>query len=182
MSEIDHLKLPELLGITWLQAGAIAVATCLIYLFLVVILRALGQNVVSRLSTSDMAAVVVIGAIAGRVTLGHTPTLAGGVVALLTLFCMQALLRFIALSHRGEAWVHARPVVIWARGELTPAARRHSTTTEEIMIAVRLRGVACVDDVAAVILEPNGQLSVLTGPATALDPRLLAGVKDAERI
>ncbi|MDY5131173.1 DUF421 domain-containing protein, partial [Actinotignum timonense] len=60
--------------------------------------------------------------------------------------------------------------------------RRHSTTTEEIMMAVRLRGVACVDDVAAVILEPNGQLSVLTGPAAALDPRLLAGVKDAERI
>ncbi|MEW6877748.1 hypothetical protein V3M50_09145 [Trueperella pyogenes] len=78
MKEINALTLEELLGITGFQALAIVLATVAMYAFLLVLLRVLGQRVSARLSTYDMAAIIIIGAIAGRATLGHTPTLAGG--------------------------------------------------------------------------------------------------------
>lgn len=182
MKEINALTLEELLGITGFQALAIVLATVAMYAFLLVLLRVLGQRVSARLSTYDMAAIIIIGAIAGRATLGHTPTLAGGVVALLTLFSMRAVLGLLRLNPRGNSIINNPPIVVMAGTTIFPDALREAHVSEnELWMALRQAGVRNDDEIAAVVLEPNGKFSVLHR-GVPIDPRILAHTRGQDRI
>lgn len=182
MHSINELSFVNLLSITWLQAGSIVLATVLMYLFLMVVLRTLGQRISANLSTYDMAAIVVVGAIAGRTTLGHTPTLAGGFVALVTLFVMRALFALLQLSPRGDSLINNPPIVVMAGNTVfEDVLSRAHISTDQLWMALRLAGVRNDDEIATVILEPNGQFSVLKR-GVPVDPRLLEQVDGAGRI
>lgn len=182
MKEINALTFEELLGITGFQALTIVLATVAMYAFLLVLLRVLGQRVSARLSTYDMAAIIIIGAIAGRATLGHTPTLAGGVVALLTLFSMRAVLGLLRLNPRGNSIINNPPIVVMAGTTIFLDALREAHVSEnELWMALRQAGVRNDDEIAAVVLEPNGKFSVLRR-GVPIDPRILAHTRGQDRI
>ncbi|QOR46972.1 DUF421 domain-containing protein [Trueperella pecoris] len=182
MKEINALTFGELLGITGFQALAIVVGTIAMYTFLLVLLRVLGQRVSARLSTYDMAAIIIIGAIAGRATLGHTPTLAGGVVALLTLFSVRAVLGFLRLNPLGNSIINNPPIVVMAGTTIfTEALREAHVSQDELWMALRQAGVRNDDEVAAVVLEPNGSFSVLRR-GVPIDPRILAHTRGQDLI
>ncbi|QOQ38590.1 DUF421 domain-containing protein [Trueperella pecoris] len=182
VKEINALTFGELLGITGFQALAIVVGTIAMYTFLLVLLRVLGQRVSARLSTYDMAAIIIIGAIAGRATLGHTPTLAGGVVALLTLFSVRAVLGFLRLHPRGNSIINNPPILVMAGTTIfTEALREAHVSQDELWMALRQAGVRNDDEVAAVVLEPNGSFSVLRR-GVPIDPRILAHTRGQDLI
>ena len=72
------------------EAVAVVLATAGMYWALVVLVRLLGQRALARMSSTDLATAVALGAVIGRAALGYTPTLGAGVIALVTLFTMQA--------------------------------------------------------------------------------------------
>lgn len=182
MDSINALSFAELLGITPLQAGSVVLATILMYVFLLLLLRTLGQRISANLSTYDMAAIVIVGAIAGRTTLGHTPTLAGGFVALVTLFVVRFAFSKMQLSPRGDSLINNPPIVVMAGTTIFDAElRRARISQEELWMALRLAGIRNDDEIATVILEPNGQFSVLKR-GIPVDPRLLEHVSGSERI
>lgn len=180
--ELNGLSFGELLGITGLQALAVVVGTVAMYAFLLLILRVIGQRVSARLSTHDMAAIIIVGAIAGRSTLGHTPTLAGGAIALVTLFLMRSVLGRMRHNPHGDSLINTPPIVVMARTDIFPDSLRHARVTEaELWMALRQAGVRNDDEIAAVVFEHNGQFSVLrTG--VPIDPRILEHVDGADRI
>ncbi len=178
----DTMTMRELLSITPTQALAVALATVLMYCFLLALLRMLGQRVSTGLSTYDMAAVVIVGAIAGRATMGHTPTLTAGAIALTTLFIMRWIMSLLRLSPRADSLINNHPVVVMAGGEVFVGTLGHNGLSEdELWQALRLAGVRNDDEVSAVILEPNGQFSVLKR-GFLIDPKILHGVRNAELI
>lgn len=182
MDALNDLSFADLLGITWLQAGSIALATVLMYLFLMVVLRTLGQRITANLSTYDMAAIVVVGAIAGRTTLGHTPTIAGGFVALVTLFLIRAAVGALQLTPRGDSIINNPPIVVMAGNTVfEEELERAHISTDQLWMALRLAGIRNDDEIATVILETNGQFSVLKR-GVPVDPRLLEHVQGAELI
>lgn len=180
--EIDKLSLLELLTLTWEQAISIVLGTVVMYLFLLALLRMLGQRITAKLSTYDMAAIVIVGAIAGRATLGHVPTLTGGIIALITLFTMRWLLGMAKRSARGESWINNQPIVVMAGTDIfDDVLHKANISTEELWMALRLAGIRNDDEVATVILEPTGAMSVLKR-GVPIDPRILENVKGRERI
>ncbi|MFP7696619.1 DUF421 domain-containing protein [Trueperella sp. LYQ143] len=182
MTSIDTLSFGELLTLSWEQAAGIVVGTVVMYMFLLLLLRMLGQRVSANLSTYDMAAIIIVGAIAGRATLGLTPTLTGGLVALLTLFSMRALLSLLRLSPRGDSLISNPPIVVMAGTEIFREELRAAHISEDdLWMALRLAGVRNDDEIGTVILEPNGSFSVLRR-GCPIDPRILARVRGAERI
>ncbi len=182
MDSINELTFWDLLSITWLQAGSIVLATVLMYLFLLVLLRTLGQRISANLSTYDVAAIVIVGAIAGRTTLGHTPTLTGGFVALITLFLVRSLLGKLQLTPRGDSLINNPPIVVMAGNTVFEDELHKARISEdELWMALRLAGVRNDDEIATVILEPNGSFSVLKR-GVPVDPRLLEHVNGSERI
>lgn len=150
------------LGISGSGALEVVVATVVIYVAFLLLVRVLGQRALVAASGYDVACVIALGAVVGRTTLLATPSLAGGVLALVTLLGMQ---RLVGIAHRGRSVrrvLGREPVVLVEDGRVrTENVRRARFGDDELRQLLRLAGVARLDDVAYVVLERNGQVSVV---------------------
>jgi len=179
---VDWARVGERLGIGPTHAVAVVVSAVGIYLAFLVLVRVFGARVLTGMGTFDVVVVITIGAVAGRVILGHPPTLAAGVIGLLCLFAMEAAFGEARRTIRGARWVNAGPVLLMAGPEvLTRNLRAAHVTVPELNAALRHAGVRRHEEVACAVFESTGRISVLRR-GEALDPALLAGVRDAERI
>ncbi|MGI8613285.1 MAG: DUF421 domain-containing protein [Nocardioidaceae bacterium] len=165
------------LGLTWTQAASVVISTVGIYLTFLVLLRLVGQRALASMSSFDIAATIALGAVVGRVVLGYTPTLLAGVIALCTLFALQALFGLIRRSPRVDAVLSNLPLLLMADGQLLDDNLHKAHLVEsELRAQLRLAGVRDYDDVACVILERTGALSVLRRGET-ISSALLADVR-----
>jgi uncharacterized membrane protein YcaP (DUF421 family) len=152
----------ELLTITPTEVVATIVATVAMYLVMVVLIRVLGQRLIASLSSFDVAAVIAFGAIIGRSALGDRPRLMTGVVALCTLVLIQAIVGAMRATPLGSRVVAVKPVLLMAGPRRLEAnLRRCHISDAELRSRLRLAGVRHPDQVAAVIFEPSGSVSVL---------------------
>src|SRR5690625_3147837 len=152
----------ELLWISPTEALAVALATIGMYLAMLVFVRLLGPRVLSGLSGFDLVAVIAFGSIIGRASLGETPRLAGGIVALATLLVMQGLVGLVRRLRWGALAVTSDPVLLMAGSRVIEEhMRRCHVQPGELQSRLRVAGVRHPSEVAAVIFEPTGAVSVL---------------------
>lgn len=171
--------LAERLGITAPHALAVVLCAVGIYLVFLVLVRVFGQRVLSGMSTFDVIVTVMLGAVAGRVVLGDPPTLVAGALGLGTLFVLEAAFGRLRSGTRGAALVNARAVLLMAGDQVLERNLRRAHVVEtELFGALRRAGVRHLGEVACVVFEPSGTISVLRRGAP-VDPRLLEGVRDA---
>jgi uncharacterized membrane protein YcaP (DUF421 family) len=162
-------------------AATVVVSTVCIYLAFVVLVRLIGQRSLSSLSSFDFACVVALGAILGRTVLLTEPTLAIGLVALVTFFGMQGLLGLLRQNPRVDRLINRPPVLLARHGRLLPDNMRAVHVVEdELRQAVRRSGARSLRDVHCVVLERNGAVSVVLGGAP-VDPWLLEDVVETPR-
>ncbi len=172
----------EQLTITPAETLATIVATVVLYLTMVAMIRLLGQRMISSLSSFDVAAVIAFGSILGRATLGDRPRLMSGIVALCTLVAIQALVGQIRTTRAGAQIVAVKPVLLMAGSRSIEANMRRCHVTEaELRSRLRLAGIGDPGEVAAVIFEPSGGISVLRR-GVPLSSALLADVVGAEQL
>lgn len=137
--------------------------------------RIFGQRSLGSFSTFDFPVAVAMGAIVGRTALVRT-SLASGVVALSTLFAIQAGLAFLRNRTRLGAIVDNRPLLLVEAGNvLEDNLRRAHLTRQDLYERLRQHSVCSISEVAAVVIERNGVLSVAKG--RELDPELLSDVE-----
>jgi uncharacterized membrane protein YcaP (DUF421 family) len=169
----------ELLWLSPIEALAVALATAGMYVAMVVIVRLLGQRVLSSMSGFDLAAVIAFGAVIGRAALGETPRLGGGLVALATLVVMQAVAGQLRQTRWGDATLSRQAVLLMAGPDiLEENLNRCHLTSSDLQSALRAAGVRQRSEVAAVVFERTGGISVLRG-GLPIDPMLLGGVQGA---
>lgn len=168
------------LGIAPTAALAVVCATVVLYLAFIVLIRLLGQRVLSSLSTFDLLVVIVLGAVIGRASLGYTPTLAAGLLCLVTLVILEGAIGQLRSRPAWGRWITSRPVLLMAGSRVLGEELSRSHVTEaELRSALRQAGVRNDAEVAAVILEPTGRMSVLRRGVT-VDRSMLVGVRGAE--
>lgn len=169
-------------GLDGIDAARI-ISSCIVFYFgIILLVRAFGQRTLANLSSFDLAAIIALGAIIGRAILGDTPTLLAGVLGLATLLVLQALTGKARHFHRIAGIVNSPAVVLMAGGELlTDNLARAHVDPAEVYSKLRMAGIRQRAEVACVILEPTGQISV-TRRGTPIDEELLRGVIGAERI
>lgn len=169
----------EELTLTPPQALEVLLSTAGMYLALVVLVRMLGQRVLARVASSDFATIVALGAVIGRAALGYTPTLGAGLLALLTLFGMQAAAGQVQRWRVAER-VLQNPPVLLMQGSTVIHENLHKVHLVEADLwpILRLAGIRNLDEVACVVLETTGDISVLKRDAE-LDPRIMADVLGA---
>lgn len=169
----------ELLWISPTEALAVVLATIGMYLALVVFVRILGQRVLSGMSSFDLVAVIAFGSLLGRAALGETPRFAAGVLALATLLTMQGIVGLIRRRGWGATAVTRRPVLLMAGDQVIEGhLRRCHVQLTELQSRLRQSGIRHPREVAAVILEPSGTISVLRR-GEPIQPALLDGVAGA---
>ncbi|WP_168583726.1 DUF421 domain-containing protein [Gephyromycinifex aptenodytis] len=169
------------IGITQPAALATVLTTTVMYLIAVGILRRYGQRFAASPSSLDMATAAVLGAVIGRTMLGPRPTLAGGLLALATLVILEGSLSAMR-AHPPIARRHGGKAVLLMAGAkpLIPVLRRYGLREMDLWAILRQKGIAQRSEVAAVILEPDGRMSVLARTESGLDPAILYGVRGAE--
>lgn len=151
----------------------------LLYLGLVVLLRASGGRSLSQMTAYDFIVNVAIGAVLGRSLTAHGVSLAEGVLALALLLALQYVLaRAQTRSRRLSRIVSNSPALLYRDGSFhDDVLDRHRLTEDDVRAAARKEGFGSMRQVDAVVLEANGGLSVVSdlGDGSALGPSLLGG-------
>ncbi|GAB3271696.1 DUF421 domain-containing protein [Arthrobacter pigmenti] len=172
----------ENLSINPLEAALVVISAVGMYFTFLILIRLLGQRVLASMSSFDLAAIIALGSIAGRSILGYTPTLTAGVIGVGTLLAMQAITGRIRQSRRGSAIVSNRPLLLMAGREvMADNLHRAHMVEDELHAKLRQAGVRTTSEVACVVLESTGAVSVLRR-GELIDPQLLGNVEDASRI
>lgn len=170
------------LSLTPAEAVEVVVSTTLIYWVFIILVRVLGQGPLARVSSYGLASAVAAGSIVGRAALGYTPDLAAGALALVTLFLMHALAGQVQRRTRPRRVLDSPPLLLMAGSEVLHENLRRSHLVEgDLWPRLRLAGIADPADVACVVLEPTGEISVLRR-GVRLDRTAFEGVRGAERL
>lgn len=173
--------LVESLGIELYRIPVVVASAVIIYLVFLFLVRLFGARVLTGMSGFDTLVVIMLGSVAGRVILGHPPTVAAGVIGLVTLLAMERIFGTIEKVWSSRKIISARPMLVFAHGEpLQKACQKTHTSPADLSAAMRRAGVARPEGVECIILEPRGDYSVIkTG--TDLDPDLFKHVLGADQ-
>lgn len=165
------------LGVSWTDAATVVVSTVGIYVAFLLLLRIAGQRAVAAMSSFDFAAAIAFGAVLGRTVLGYTPTLAAGLIGMVTLFALQAAFGVVRRNRRLDRALNNLPLLLMVNGAvLADGLRKAKMVEDELRQKLRLAGVHRYEDVAAVILERTGAISVLRRGET-IAPELIDDVR-----
>ena len=147
----------------WTGLLRVLVVGTLAYTALVLLLRVTGKRTLSKMNAFDLIVTVALGSTLATVLLSKDVALAEGVLAFALLILLQFAITWLSVrSERVQALVKAEPSLLLHRGRLLPGAlRRERVAEEEVRAAVRSQGIASLDEVAAVVLETDGSVSVL---------------------
>lgn len=161
----------------WALAAWTVVSAFSIYVLLVVFSRLIGPRAFSQMTAFDFAVTVALGAIVGSTAAGAVG-LPAGLLALAALFVFRAAVA--SLRRYGlNRLVDNRPILLMRDGAfLDDNLALAKVTRDDVHEGLRLAGVARVDRVGAVIIERNGELSVLQDAHGDLDEQLLHNVVD----
>lgn len=170
------------LGLTWIQAATVVVSTVGAYVGFLVLIKIFGQRALSSMSSFDFAAAIAFGAVIGRTVLGYTPTLLAGLLGMTTLFVLQAIFGLARRNRRLDRAVSNLPLLLMANGTiLHDNLRKAKIVEDELRQKLRLAAIHRYDEVAAVILERTGAISVLRQGET-IAPELIRDVRGCERL
>lgn len=139
------------------------------YVGLMLLLRISGKRTLTKMNAFDLVVTVALGSTLATVLLSKSMALADG----LTAFALQFSITWLSGRSRAVGrLVKAGPTLLVYQGAFLRAAMRSERVTKrKLLAALRQHGLTSVDKAAAVVLENNGQLSVLqqtmTGPGQA---------------
>lgn len=148
----------------------------LAYLALVAILRVSGKRTLSQLNAFDFIVTVALGSTLATILISKDVTFVQGVVAFLVLVGMQFAITWTSLrSSRVARAAKSEPTVVVREGRFLDAPmRRERLLEEEVMAALRRKGIGRIDEAEAVVLETDGSISVLTEVGDSVSPRASA--------
>ncbi|MGY1755032.1 DUF421 domain-containing protein [Blastococcus sp. SYSU D01042] len=155
-------------------ARVLAVGTAA-YATVVVVLRLTGKRTLSKLNAFDLVVSVALGSTLATILLSSDVSWAEGATALALLAGLQFAVAWTT-THLpgGRSVVTAPPTLLLHDGRLLPEAlREQRVTVGEVRQAVRATGSGDLGEIAAVVLESDGTLSVIpaskAGNRSALD-------------
>jgi uncharacterized membrane protein YcaP (DUF421 family) len=172
---LESQEVPMLFD-TWAGLGRVLLVGTLAYVALVLLLRISGKRTLGKLNAFDLVVTVALGSTLATVLLSKSVALAEGVLALGLLILLQYLIAWLSVrSPQFQALIKAEPTLLLHRGRfLERTMKAERITREEILAALRASGATEPGDIAAVVLETDGTLSVISdaganGAAPTLD-------------
>lgn len=160
---------------SWSDLGRILAVGLSGYATVVVVLRLAGKRTLAKLNAFDLVVTVALGSVLGTILLGSDVSWAEGALALGLLAAGQSAVAWVTVRRpRFRALVTARPRLLFRDGAALPGAMRaERVSMDEVHQAVRAGGSGDLASVAAVVLESDGSLSVISrdqlGDGSALE-------------
>lgn len=149
--------------------AALAVRSATIAVVAIVGLRLLGKRQLGQMNVYDVAMVMALAnGVQNAMTRGSGHLLAGLVSAGTLLAISTLITMFVVRVPSLEGPLIGSPTLLAYDGRLVePHLRRHGVTAEQVMAAVRERGLSDLADVLTATLEIDGSISVIPADAPA---------------
>ncbi|MFK5690990.1 DUF421 domain-containing protein [Ornithinimicrobium sp. LYQ92] len=162
---------------SWSAVLRIVLVGAASYVALVVLLRLSGKRVLAKLSAFDLVVTVALGSMLASAVLSKDVRYVDALTGMALLVLAQlAVTTVTSRLPGGRSFVNAEPTVVVMHGRLLEEAlTRMRLTQDEVMQAIRSSGHGGLDSVGAVVLEPDGTLSVV-GRSSVGDGQALAAV------
>ena len=147
----------------WSSLVRVIVVGTLAYAGLVLLLRISGKRTLSKMNAFDLIVTVALGSTLATVLLSKDVVLADGITAFVLLIALQYLITWSSVRWPYvEKLVKAEPSLLYFQGQfLEKTLRQQRVTYAEIHAAVRAQGMPRLEDVAAVVQETDGSMTVL---------------------
>ena len=166
---------------SWAEILRVLIIGSVSYAALVLLLRFSGKRTLGQLNAFDFIVTVALGSTLATILLSSDVAFFEGLTALALLAGLQFIVAWVSAHVPGARdAVTARPVALVVSGELQHVQLRKNRLSEsEVLQAVRSTGSGDLSDVAAVVLETNGSISVI--PKTKIgNGSALKGVQDGQ--
>lgn len=152
----------ELLFKDWESLWHIAFCATISYITLFIFIRISGKRTLAKLNAFDFVVTVTLGSTLSSMILAKV-TIAEGCIALLVIILLQYLLALAAKeSPILEKAVNSSPTLLFYNGQfLKDAMDKEVITKEEIYAEIRKYRLEHLDDVRAVVMELNGEFTVV---------------------
>ena len=141
----------------------IALRTGVIYLLVLIGIRISGKREVGQMTPFDLVLLLLISNSVQNAMTGPDTSVAGGVVAAVTLLLLNYLVAEVSGGNRRfRKFVQGEPSLLVHDGEVNVAhmAKEH-VSMDELQRALREHGVGTYKDAALAVLEVDGSISVL---------------------
>jgi uncharacterized membrane protein YcaP (DUF421 family) len=135
-----------------------------IYVFIIAAIRLFGKKELAQLSVIDLVFILLISNSVQNAMVGNDSTILGGVAAALGLFiCNYIFKLFLRRSSNFSKLVQGEKIVIVVDGTLLQKGLQQSMmSVEEVQMAVREHGVKDISEADLVVLEVDGNITVLS--------------------
>jgi len=151
---------------SWDGLARVLIVGTAAYVALIVLVRISGKRTLAKLNAFDLVVTVALGSTLSSILLSSSVALAEGLLGLALLIGLQAAVAWTSVrSQHIRRLVRSEPTLVVYRGELLPdALRRERVTDSDVRQALRQQGKTSVEQVGAMVLEPDGSLSVVSEP------------------
>jgi uncharacterized membrane protein YcaP (DUF421 family) len=151
------------MGASWADLAFVVLGGVAMYVTTIVGVRLAGRRTIAQLSAFDLVITVALGSLVANTIASDDPSYAQGATALVTLLALQ-----VAIGWSGRRIPALRrllvfePEVIVRDGttRLPTGITTSQLTEEELDSRLRQQGVFDRSDLALVVLEPTGDLSI----------------------
>jgi len=159
----------------WSSLYHVALCATISYIALFLFIRISGKRTLAKLNAFDFVVSVTLGSTLSSMILMKVP-IAEGCVALIVIIILQYLLAFMAKRSKiMEKAINSTPSLLFYNGQfMKDAMARELITEEEIYSEIRQFRIEQLEDVRAVVMELNGEISVIkkskrSGSKTSLE-------------
>ncbi len=147
----------------WNSILKILVVGSLAYVYLVALLRISGKRTLSQMNAFDFIVTVALGSTLATILLSKDTALLEGIFALTLLVLLQFVVAMLSSKFKiFNKLVKSEPEILFYKGKFhEKKIKELRVAKEEIFQAMRGSGILYLEEVEAVILETNGNFSIL---------------------
>jgi len=129
-----------------------------------IVFRIFGKTELAQLSITDLVFVLLISNAVQNAMVGPDTSLLGGLVAASVLFFINMVLKRIKYRFPiFKKFMEGEPIILVYKGVINKAnCRKVGITEDEILETIREHGSDSVDEINSVILEADGNISVVS--------------------
>jgi uncharacterized membrane protein YcaP (DUF421 family) len=159
----------------------IIISTTGVYLFIILALRILGKTELAQLSITDLIFVLLISNAVQNAMVGSDTSLGGGILAASVLFILNFIFKKLKYKFPGlRKALEGEPVILIHNGKMIESnCQKNNISKEELLQAIREHGSNSIEEVDSLILESDGNISVVSNEYKHHSVRTLKKRKNA---
>ena len=160
---------------SWENVARLFITMLFAYPGVIILLRVSGKRSLSKLNMFDFIITIALGSVFASVIILKDITITDGLVTFSVLLGFQFLISWSSLRFDFlEDIIKSAPTLLYYESKfLEEDMKAARVTKHEIYSSVRQSGIACMNDVYAVVLENNGDLSVIKAKDNIANPTLI---------